>query len=253
MNFKRTLSSLLLGATLLTAASPLTLANDRPDDWTWSNYTSDFTDIPKNAPLAERPWYYDFVYDMADKGYMYGSSDGSFNPDADLTWAEFASLIANGFLGNSTYETLQGNYSYWWEPYMQALADREMFDDTILENVPSSQWASYATANLNRYQVACVLSNLLVDRGLPRPNEVNYTRYLINLVDVDKDNPYAQQVGFVMQETVMHGYESQGVMVFGGEDTLTRAQAATVLRVLVYADRFVKSPETLKGVQAANS
>lgn len=129
-----------------------------------------------------------------------------------------------------------------------------MFVDTILENVPASQWSNYANQTLNRFQVACVLSNLLVDRGLPRPNEVNYTRYLINLQDVDKDNEYAQQVGFVMQETVMHGYENdQGIMIFGGNDTLTRAQVATVLRVLVYADRFIKSPETLKGVQASNS
>lgn len=259
MKFKRTIASLLLCGTLLTSVASATTGTPAAD-WTYSPYSSDFSDIPKNAPTNERPWYYVYVYSMADKGFITGRPDGTFDPHSDLSLAEFCAIIANGFLGESLLPQLDAGHTHWWESYLHTMNDRNCFEDTLLDGVPSSQWSSYIDVKLTRYEVAAILSNLLTDRRHSEPNENNANAYLnsfrdftaltvsSNPADLEKYEKYKTKVAYVALEKLMFGDDDGN---FAGDKIITRAEVSAVLNVLIQKDTFVKSPETLADAKKA--
>ena len=75
---KQRILSLLLTLALLTTLLPSTLAVS----------VSDFTDV------SEDDWYYEYVDFVTDKGYFVGTSGTTFSPNATMTRAMFALVLA---------------------------------------------------------------------------------------------------------------------------------------------------------------
>ena len=82
-------------------------------------YLAKFNDVPN----AE--WYYNYVGFTSTKGMVNGYEDGSFQPDGNITRAEFAAIAARslnlGNTGSSSFDDVKG---HWAEGYIAQLVSQ---------------------------------------------------------------------------------------------------------------------------------
>lgn len=188
-------------------------------------YTQRFWDVEKNH------WAFLYIADLADRGVINGYEDGSFKPNRTVSRAEWAKMMIDAagvnFSDNQIYFTDMTNH--WANNYVNAAKNYLTgFSDGSYrpDQAATREDVTVAMVKLKGYDLS----------------EVDYS-YLSNFTDTVSISNYAKgYVAVAVQNDLISGFEDN---TFRGQDTLTRAEAATLLyRAFQHgnADKVVTAP-----------
>lgn len=175
----------------------------------YTDYPQKFWDVPKEH------WAFENISEMVDKGIVNGYEDGSFRPDNTVTRAEWAKImvIASGFpiTDNSVHYIDMQNH--WANKYV---------------NTAKEYLSAYADGTFKPNQTAVredVAVSIVKLKGYDI-RDVDYS-YLNQFKDVHTiSNSLKMYVAVAVKNHLISGFEDG---TFRGQDTLTRAEAATLL------------------------
>ena len=199
-NLKRIMSAML--AVVMTMAM------------TTSAFAASFTDVP------EKHWSYNFVEKAVANGLVAGKGNGKYDPNADVSNAEWCQMVANLFLGDELPKATGS--TQWWEPAADYATQADFLNGTKFV----SNRAIAGTA-ISRYDMAQVIYNIAQTSYLDM-NAVDTTNISKSIADY-KDVPgnYRTAVEYCYAAGFIVGYDAAGS--FGGDRVMTRGAAATVL------------------------
>ena len=218
------LVSVLLTVAMLFSISTAVLAADIPQQ----DYPQRFWDVPKDH------WAFNYIAELVNKGVLAGYEDGSFKPDSTVTRAEWAKImvLAAGLPvnDNNVYFTDMGNH--WANAYV---------------NTAKDYLAAYTDGTFKPDQAAVredVTVSMVKLKGYDVSN-VDYS-YLSQFTDVNSiSNSLKAYVAVAVEKDLISGFDDG---TFRGQNTLTRAEAATLLwRAFQYGNdnKVVDTPDTL--------
>lgn len=190
-----------------------------------SDYPQKFWDVSKEH------WAFLYIADLAERGVISGYEDGSFRPSRTVTRAEWAKIMVQAagvqLNDNALYFTDMSNH--WANKYVNAAKNY------LTGYADGSYRPDQATT---REDVTVAMVRL---KGYDLSN-VDYS-YLTKFTDVESVSNYAKgYVAVAVQNNLISGFEDN---TFRGQDTLTRAEAATLLyRAFQHgnADKLVTAP-----------
>lgn len=183
----------------------------------YSDYPQRFWDVPKEH------WAFGYISELVDKGVLNGYEDGSFRPDDTVTRAEWAKImvLAAGLPLVYGFETpdryfdshFWDMHDHWANPYVNAAED---------------YLAAYGDGSFKPDQAAVredVTVSMVKLKGYD-VSKVDYS-YLSRFLDVNSiSNSLKAYVAVAVEKELIDGFEDG---TFRGQDTLTRAEAATLL------------------------
>lgn len=192
---------------------------------TADDYPQQFWDVEKNH------WAFLYIADLADRGVINGYEDGSFKPSRTVSRAEWAKIMVDAagvnVSDNQIYFTDMTNH--WANSYVNAAKSYLTgFSDGSYrpDQAATREDVTVAMVKLKGYDLS----------------EVDYS-YLSNFTDTVSISNYAKgYVAVAVQNDLISGFEDN---TFRGQDTLTRAEAATLLyRAFQHgnADKVVTAP-----------
>lgn len=207
-----------------------------------SVYAKNADDYPQKFwDVAKDHWAFVYIADLADRGVINGYEDGSFKPNRTVTRAE-------------------------WSKIMVDAAGVQVGDDAIYFTDTSNHWANKYVNAAKNYLTGYSDGSYRPDQAATREDvtvamvrlkgydlsEVDYS-YLSKFDDVESVSNYAKgYVAVAVQNNLISGFEDN---TFRGQDTLTRAEAATLLyRAFQHgnADKLVTAPTEPIGNDNAN-
>ena len=178
-----------------------------------------FTDVPKSH------WAYTFVEKAVEKGWVSGMGDGTFAPNANVTYAQFCVMLVSAFFPEQL-ASYTGPTSPWYVPSCAIAAQNDLLLGTRVEQTPTLEGA--VSQPMSRYEMALVVSNALykINAKIPTPQE--QADQMGTTPDFwDIEYKYQNPVLLAKATGVLSGMDSAGT--FGGSGDLSRAQAAVVL------------------------
>ena len=178
-----------------------------------------FTDVPKSH------WAYTFVEKAVEKGWVSGMGDGTFAPNANVTYSQFCVMLVSAFFPEQL-ASYTGPSSPWYAPSCAIAAQNDLLLGTRVEQTPTREGA--VSQPMSRYEMALVVSNALykINAKIPTPQEqADQMDQTPDYWDIPKQ--YRNAVLLVKATGVLSGVDSAGT--FGGSGDLSRAQAAVVL------------------------
>ncbi len=207
MKTKRILSILIAVLILLTQT---TFAKD------YSDYPQRFWDVSKDH------WAYEYISELADKNVISGYTDGSFKPEKTVSRAEWSKMlvVASGkqpvTLDNNKSYAVDYNSNDWYYGYINSVVSyMNFYNDGGNYYFKPNQSAS-------REDVTVSLVKL---KGYSVDN-VDYS-YISKFKDSNSiSNELKKYIAVAIEKELISGYEDN---TFRGQDTLTRAEAATLL------------------------
>lgn len=195
----------LLLATVMLFTSAGVLAVDSPQ----KDYPQKFWDVSKEH------WAFPYIAELVNKGVLAGYEDGSFRPDRTVSRAEWAKImvLAAGLPTTDTnvYFTDMGNH--WANIYI---------------NTAKDYLAAYSDGTFKPNQAAVredVTVSMVKLKGYD-VNDVDYS-YLSRFSDLNSiSNSLKVYVAVAVRKELISGFDDG---TFRGQNTLTRAEAATLL------------------------
>ena len=178
-----------------------------------------FTDVPKSH------WAYTFVEKAVEKGWVSGMGDGTFAPNANVTYAQFCVMLVSAFFPEQL-ASYTGPTSPWYVPSCAIAAQNDLLLGTRVEQTPTLEGA--VSQPMSRYEMALMVSNTLykINAKIPTPKE--RADQMDTTPDFwDIEYKYQSPVLLAKATGVLSGMDSAGT--FGGSGNLSRAQAAVVL------------------------
>ena len=178
-----------------------------------------FTDVPKSH------WAYTFVEKAVEKGWVSGMGDGTFAPNANVTYSQFCVMLVRAFY-NEDYESYDGPKGAWYVPFTTIASQKGLLDGTNVVGHETDE--DYVGQFMNRYEMALMAANTLkkINAKLPTPQEK--AKYISSTPDYwDIGYKYQDAVLLAKACGVLSGMDSAGT--FGGDGNLNRAQACVVL------------------------
>jgi|GEM_PF-5384703 len=174
------------------------------------DYPQKFYDVPKDH------WAFEYIAELADRGAINGYEDGSFRPNGTVTRAEWAKIMmvsANRPLGgdNAAFADMNG---HWANPYVNAAQD---------------YMTAYEGGAAFRPDIAALREDVTVAlvklKGYNADN-ADFS-YIAGFTDQDSISPSVKKyVAVAVEKGLINGFDDG---TFRGQDTLTRAEAATLL------------------------
>lgn len=206
---KRILSLALALALSLSLAAPALAVYETPT----------FTDVPKSF------WGYVSIEKAAENKWISGNPDGTFAPNANVTYAQFCVMLVSAFFPEQL-ASYTGPSSPWYAPSCTIAAQNDLLLGTRVEQTPTLEGA--VSQPMSRYEMALMVSNALykINAKIPTPQEqADQMDTTPDFWDIPKQ--YWNAVLLVKTTGVLSGMDSAGT--FGGSGNLSRAQAAVVL------------------------
>ena len=206
---KKTVSLLLALALSAALAAPVSAVYETPT----------FTDVPKSF------WGYVSIEKAAENKWISGNPDGTFAPNANVTYAQFCVMLVSAFFPEQL-ASYTGPSSPWYAPSCTIAAQNDLLLGTRVEQTPTLEGA--VSQPMSRYEMALVVSNTLykINAKIPTPQEqADQMDKTSDYWDIHKQ--YRNAVLLVKATGVLSGMDSAGT--FGGSGNLSRAQAAVVL------------------------
>lgn len=197
-----------------------------------SAYAKDASDYPQKFwDVSKDHWAFVYIADLADRGVINGYEDGSFKPSKTVTRAEWSKIMVDAagvqVSDNNVYFTDMANH--WANKYVNAARN-------YLTGYTDGSYRPNQAATREDVTVAMVRL-----KGYDL-SEVDYSN-LSKFTDVDSiSNSAKGYVSVAIQNNLISGFEDN---TFRGQDTLTRAEAATLLyRAFQHgnADKTVTAP-----------
>ena len=181
--------------------------------------TPTFPDVPKSF------WGYESIEQAAENKWISGNPDGTFAPNANVTYAQFCVMLVSAFFPEQL-ASYTGPTSPWYVPACMVAAQNDLLLGTAVEQTPTQGEA--VGQPMSRYEMALVVSNTLykINAKIPTPQEqADQMDQTPDYWDIPKQ--YRNAVLLVKATGVLSGMDSAGT--FGGSGDLSRAQAAVVL------------------------
>lgn len=208
--------SLILTLALSFSLCPAALADLDPSDY---------------SDLKEDYWAYDSIMYCSEWNIVTGFEDGTFRPEAEVTYAQFIAMLARTFYGDEVNAVTATAENPWYYPYMKVSRDHNLDFKTNIVN--RGGWPEVVVANdpVNRYEMASILRMAMVDHGKsPRYGEWQSVTGSIKDYDQfparDDVQIYDLSVPSCYYVGVLTGM-SDGK--FHGEESMTRAQSCVVI------------------------
>ena len=203
----RTAVITLLFAALLLSSAPLKIANA----------ATAFSDVP------ERHWAYSYIEEAVSEGFINGIGDGRFAPDDNITYGQFASMMTKAFYMDE-FGKYTGSTSPWYLPYCEVCDTVGIFDNTMVTSY--GNW-SQADRDVNRYDMAMMMYNAMLDQGYT-VSESDIAAQKSKIADLRTfPSTYVDAVAALMHLGCINGIDTQGT--FSGLSNMNRAQAATAM------------------------
>ena len=195
-----------------------------------------FTDVPQDH------WANPYVEVMTQKGVVTGVGNGRFNPDGNLSTAEFAVMLTQAFCPKEVADPEEG--ADWWEPYLNAAWEAGYLTDTTAGfSYADGSWdADVVTAPMTRYDMAQAMNNTAVAEKMTLPTDEQREAAQAAIGDFDSiPEDYESAVVAMYALGYLSGVNANGD--FGGESTMTRAQSCVVMSKLLGTE-VETTPET---------
>lgn len=185
-----------------------------------------FTDVPQDH------WANPYVEAMTQKGVVTGVGNGRFNPDGNLSTAEFAVMLTQAFCPKEVADPEEG--AAWWEPYLNAAWEAGYLTDTTAGfSYADGSWdADVVTAPMTRYDMAQAMNNTVAAEKMTLPTDEQREAAQAAIGDFDSiPEDYESAVVAMYALGYLSGVNANGD--FGGESTMTRAQSCVVMSKLL--------------------
>ncbi len=180
----------------------------------YSNYEQKYWDLSKDH------WAYNYISELTDKNVISGYDDGSFKPENTVSRAEWATMmiVAAGLqLQDEYYDISDLPKDHW--AYKYVIAAKSYMNWYSADNTTISFRPNQAAS---REDVAVSLVKL---KGYS-VDDVDYSE-LSSFKDTDSiSNNLKKYIAVALQKHIISGYDDN---TFRGQDSLTRAEAATLL------------------------
>lgn len=176
--------------------------------------SAQFSDVPGTY------WAYNEVIEAVNKGITNGYSDGTFKPGNSVTNAHFAAFLARAFYSD---EYNDKNADPWYKPYTDTLVNHDILKGTTV----GSDLNGNINKAINRYDMARMMYNVLVDQGatLPTSSELKTAQNAIGDWLAIPAN-YKNAVAACYAMGVLNG---QNDGTFGGNNLMNWAQGCVVV------------------------
>lgn len=172
-----------------------------------------FTDVPVSH------WAYGSIEKAASNKWVAGMGEGKYDPNGAVTGAQWLTMVVRVFYGD---EVLGGSSATWYIPYV-AVADAHK----LRENADMDSLYDGLNKNMNRYQMAVVMANVLKDKGVTA-TEAQKEKAKAQIPDWNSiPSKYQDAVATASGLGLIAGVDEQGT--FNGTQGMTRAQAAVIL------------------------
>ena len=198
---------------------------------------STFSDVP------ETHWAYAYVEEVAKDGVVSGVGGGLFGPEETMSTAQFAVMITAAFCPE-TVNTDTEVGTPWWEPYLDAAwAAGYLTDTTAGFSYDNGSWdEEVVTDPMTRYDMAQAMYNTVVAEGMTLPTDEQREAAQAAIGDYDSiPEDYESAVVAMYALGYLSGVNDNGD--FGGEGTMTRAQACVVMCNLLGRDVTAGQPQ----------
>ena len=182
-----------------------------------------FNDIPASH------WSYSYVQTASNNGWVNGVGNGKYNPNGNVTAAEWYTMALRMAYGKDTIENVEvpANELYankWYAKTMEYAIDELLF--VYSGGISGSTVGQVMTdmeSNISREKMAASIWNILKDYGYKAGDLSN-----ISIPDMETVNQgYQYGVKVAYSTGILQGVDSTGK--FDPKASMTRAQAATVL------------------------
>lgn len=206
----------------ITAIALMMLAVLNFAKWSFANPTN-FSDVPTSH------WSYNYVQTAAQNGWVNGVGSGKYNPNGNVTAAEWYTMALRMAYGKDTLDSVEvpANELYankWYAKTMTYAIDEMLF--VYSGGVTGSTVGQVMTdmeSNISREKMAASIWNILKDYGY-KAGDLS----AVSIPDMGTVNQgYQYGVKVAYSTGIIQGVDSTGK--FDPKASMTRAQAATVL------------------------
>lgn len=174
-----------------------------------------FTDVSSDK------WYYTWVTKAAQQGWVSGVGDGRFDPEGSVTFAQFALMLDRALYPDDIDSQPAG--AQWWVAGCEVAAKHGLFP--ITDMAIRDNWPAVANTPIEREQMAQMMYNALVDKGIKLPSYEEYSAASKKIADIaDVDNYVAVTTCYTIG--LLNGNDNGN---FAPRAPMTRAQACVVL------------------------
>ena len=121
--------------------------------------------------MPQDHWANPYVEAMTQKGVVTGVGNGRFNPDGNLSTAEFSVMLTQAFCPKEVADPEEG--AAWWEPYLNAAWEAGYLTDTTAGfSYADGSWdADVVTAPMTRYDMAQAMNNTVAAEKMTLPTD----------------------------------------------------------------------------------
>jgi hypothetical protein len=162
---------------------------------------------------------------MSQKGIVKGYNDGSFKPGNVVTYGEFIKMALVAATGEDVGNSTKGN---WATNYYNKALELKYFGSTDIK-------AEQLNNQIPRSDMALIVSSILGEKKID-----NYDELESNLKDINSTVKHDYDIIKAYASGIITGYEDN---TFRPENTLTRAESATVIYRLVDESKRVLPEE----------
>ena len=219
----KTAAAVLLGASMLVTGA---LAAN-----------TSFSDVPSNH------WAYSYVTRAAQEGLVNGMGDGVYGENVPLNIGQFSVMVCQ-LLYPEAADEYAGRSSYYWYQYAEAAYLKGDLDGTVAGERRRTDGAWTATvveADMSRYDLAQIIANVMESQGWQTPDTTAILLAMATIPDWSEiPTNYQSAVAMAYAGGFLSGMDDKGT--FGGESSMTRAQAAVVLCSMLDAKEALDSP-----------
>lgn len=174
-----------------------------------------FSDVPQSN------WAAPYVEQAAEKGWVSGVGGGKYEPDASVTYSQFAVMLGKALYPDDLSAQPAGEK--WWTAPCEAADRHGLFADTDMAG--RAGWDAAANTPIEREQMAQMMYNALVDLKVELPSYEEYSEAVLDVNDmIDVENYDAVAACYTLR--LLNG---DGNGNFAAHSDMTRAQAAVVL------------------------
>lgn len=200
---------------------------------------AEFTDVPAGHA------FHDAIADCAAKGIASGYADGSFQPAASVTRAQFCVMLSRAFYPEAVQDnSTEANKALgWFVPNTEALAQAGVLEGASF----ASEYRAAETMNrpISRYDMARLMTNIMARKG-SAASEEEKAAAAEKIADWSGiHDAYRDAVANVYALGIIGGY-SDGT--FSGTVTMNRGQGCAVIyRMTRHTGAAAESPAEAPG------
>ena len=203
---KRKVLGVILSMTMILSAAP---------------YTADVVSADTNLPFIDvnkNFWYFDYIYDVYEKGMMNGISDTLFNPEGFLTREDFVTVLWR--MEDSPKTDFENNFTDVKSDAYYANAIDWAFENGVVEGYSEEYFG--VNRNITREEIATILYRYICNKN-SCPEE---TTILDNYDDQNKISQFALDA---MKWCVFEGIlEGEKDTILNPQGDSSRAVCATI-------------------------